>query len=665
MDRFDIFNKLTAIGEYSAAGLYEEADAPRFRRQARAIRRYWEACPLAPYEGKKLYPSGVLPVNASCRPNYLTGLSIDYQTLKVHDPALSDAIMADIGYYQSTVPVEHTVAGNLYTHSMPNYARIARDGLDSYAGRISAMQDETLRLGLTDLLEGIRVYHRRCLAFLTENGADEVLLQAFSHVPFSPAGNLYEALLCWNFILYLDNCDNLGSLVTGLAPFYRGEDVTEILENLFDNLDLNGGYSMSLHTDYSPLTLQCLAAVKGKRRPMIELFVNQNTPKEVWKAAFDSIRTGNGQPAFYSEKHLDLLEKRFPSVRPEDRHFFCGGGCAESMYGGLSNVGSLDAGINLLLIYEEVAKKHLSSCPDFESFYRILIREIESVSERVTAEIRKSQLWRREHFPLPMRTLLIDDCIDRETEYNAGGARYCWSIVNFAGMINLADALLFIREHIYLKKDMTAEELLSRCAANDRIFLSVCQNAPLRFGNDNPEANSFVKKLSEDIFSTLDGKKTAYGDGFIPASIQFMSQVAAGKGIGATPDGRSCGSPLCDSLGAIFGKDDRGPTALLRSVTSLRLDLLTGTPILNFNITPDFSDEVLTAMILGYQSLGGLQMQITCADRKTLLEAYENPELHRNLVVRVGGYSEYFRNLSDELKRMVIDRTIQSVTEPD
>jgi formate C-acetyltransferase len=82
--------------------------------------------------------------------------------------------------------------------------------------------------------------------------------------------------------------------------------------------------------------------------------------------------------------------------------------------------------------------------------------------------------------------------------------------------------------------------------------------------------------------------------------------------------------------------------------------------VLNFNINPDFGNRILKALILGYMKQGGIQMQITCISREMLDEAYRNPEEHKNLVVRVGGYSEYFYKLSDELKRMVINRTIQN-----
>jgi formate C-acetyltransferase len=148
--------------------------------------------------------------------------------------------------------------------------------------------------------------------------------------------------------------------------------------------------------------------------------------------------------------------------------------------------------------------------------------------------------------------------------------------------------------------------------------------------------------------------------GFLSSSIQFMSQVGAGKNVGATPDGRRCGEPLCDSLAAIFGRDTKGPTALLNSVTALDLKSALGTPVVNFNIQKSFDDNILRALITGYMKRGGVQLQISCVSREDLLDAVEHPELHGNLVVRVGGYSEYFTRLSPELQKMVIDRTIQS-----
>ena len=80
-----------------------------------------------------------------------------------------------------------------------------------------------------------------------------------------------------NFIFYLDSCDNLGCVADGLNPYYRGEkDALALLENLFANIDQAGGWSMALHAPYHELTKLCLQAVKGRRRPMTELFVDGN-----------------------------------------------------------------------------------------------------------------------------------------------------------------------------------------------------------------------------------------------------------------------------------------------------------------------------------------------------------------------------------------------------
>lgn len=653
-----IYDKFLGMGEYGAAGMYEQPQRSLFYRKALGIRRYYEHCEPAEYNGERLYPSGVVKPSMRVAPYYLTGMKIAEEGLG--DAELEEAFTADFGRFRSTVPREHTVAGDMYTHSMPNYERILKEGLLSYVPRIEKIADDDLREGLLHVVRGIENYVGRCVDRLAAAKADEKLINALRKVPLHPAENIYEALVAWNFILYLDNCDNLGCVAAGLYPYYRGENVVEELKNLFDNLDVNNGYSMALGMPYNPLTLQCLEACRGKRRPMIELFVDENTPDEVWDRAFASVRTSNGQPAFYNP-HVLLsgLQKRFPCITERDVKRFCGGGCTESMLAGLSNVDSLAAGINLPLILEQTMKERLESAENFEDFYKSYMERTALVADRVALEIYNSQRARAQYNPLPMRTLLIDDCIDRGTEYNCGGARYCWSIVNFAGLINVIDSMLVIRDMVFRDKKFSPGEFLEKLARDDEAFLRTTRGYKISYGSDNAEADAFAKRISADMFSLLDGKRTFIGEGFIPASIQFMSQAIAGKDVGATPDGRRCGSPLADSLAAVFGKDVKGPTALLKSVTSLNLDRVLGVPVLNFNIKPDFGAATLKSLILGYMKLGGVQMQITCVSKQELEDAYVHPDLHRNLIVRVGGYSEYFCRLSDDLKKMVIARTVQ------
>lgn len=645
---------LNSIGECGAAGLYEEENRSLFYRKALGLRRYFETRELPEYSGQALYPSGHL-----YSPHYMDNLALNLGHIETESKETADIIRREFLQNYSTVPKEHTVAGNMWTHSIPNYERILREGFNSYLKRIEKISDGDIREGLIHLIKGISAYSNRCIGYLEKRGAEKKLIAALKKVPMNPAENIYEATVGWNFILYLDGCDNLGCVASGLYPYYNGEDVTGLLKNLFENLNANDGYSMALSTEYNELTVQCLEAAKGLRRPMIELFVDENTPDEIWEKAFEVVRTSNGQPAFYNP-HVLLggLKNRF-HIPNDDIKLFCGGGCTESMIAGHSNVGSLDAGINLPLLLSEAVKAELTSAMDFDDFYARYIRAVKRTVDKVTEEISRSQELRAKFDPLPMRTLLIDDCIDNGIEYNNGGARYKWSIVNFAGLINVIDSLLVIRDFVFNAKLYTASEFTALLEENNKEFLKKARNHSVSFGKDRDTANKLSRKLSSDIFAMLNAKKPYLGDGFIPASIQFMSQVDAGKIVGATPDGREAGAPLCDSLGAVFSKDTNGPTALLNSVTSLDLKSALGVPVLNFNINASFKNEVLKALILGYMKSGGIQMQITCVSRQMLEEAYKNPEEHKNLIVRVGGYSECFYRLSDELKRMVLNRTIQ------
>ncbi len=657
-----ILDRFKEIGEYAAAGMYEERSRSLFYRKSLGIRRFYENRELASYNGEYLYPSGIIPNKMSVYPQYNAGLNIDYDELCKKDKELADLVVSEFSAFKTSVPYEHSVGGNMYTHSIPNYERILKEGFFSYVERIKKIEDRDMREGLLHVVEGIKNYSDRCVNYLETAGADEKLINALKKVPFYPAENMYEALVGWNYILYLDGCDNLGCLASGLYTYYNGEDITEMLKNLYDNFNCNGGWSMALGTDYNPLTIQCLEASKGKRRPMIELFINENTPDEVWEKAFEVVKTSNGQPAFYNEKVImNGLKNKFPVIKDEDLKKFCGGGCTETMLAGLSNVGSLDAGIHLLWILEDTIYKKLASSQTFEDFYNCYIADVRAVVDNITAQIAKSQEARAKYNPLPMRTLLIDDCIDKECEYNNGGARYKWSIINFAGMINVIDSMLVIRDFVFENKLYDAEKFIDLLKENNKEFLAKARRHSVSFGNDNEDANSFSGRISADIYSMLDNKKPYIGEGFLPAAIQVASQVPEGKRVGATPDGREKGQPLCDSLAAIFGKDTEGPTALLKSVASLDLKRALGIPVHNFNINPDFKNDTLKGLILGYMELGGIHMQITCTSLETLMEAYENPDLHRNLVVRVGGYTEYFYALSDELKKMIINRSIQKM----
>lgn len=648
------------IEDYLSAGLYEQPNRSLFYRKALGLRRYYETAPMIEWNGQLLYPSGPVKREKFTYPDYLMGFVTNLYEIKIRDAELAaEYRQSDFFKFRSSVPKEHTVAGDMYTHSLPNYQRVLSEGFDSYVDRINKIEDVDIREGLLHLLAGIRAWRDRSIEYLTEKNAPERLINALKKVPFEPCENIYEAVECWNFIMYFDGCDNLGNLAAGLMPYYKGEDITDLLGNLYGNLDANDGYSMQIGIEDNPLVMQCLRAAHGRRRPMIELFVDENTSEEVWKEAYDCIKSGSGSPALYNkDKYKIKFKERFPFIKDEDLKRLCGAGCTEMMISGYSAVGSLDAGINLMVIMKDCISDYLCKAVSFEDFYNHYVDSVHDTAICVMQEIAASQEQRSKYVPLPMRTLLMDDCIDNGCDFNNGGARYKWSIISYSGIVNAIDSLLSIKDFIFDEKRFTPEEMITRLQLNDKEFLEILKNAPERFGIDNEVANKLSHDFSKKIFSFMNERMPHFGSGFIPASIQFMSYGEAGQNIGATPDGRCCGEALSDSLTAIFNKDTKGPTALIKSVTSLDLENAIGTPVMNFNINNQMNFPVFKSIVQSYFELGGMQMQFSFLSKETIEDAYRHPEAHKNLVVRVGGYSEYYYLLSEDLRKKVYERTV-------
>ncbi len=649
-----------SINEPFAQGFFERQDRSKFYRFARGYEVFFEKCTLPEYNGGKLYPNGkVLGKEYMVRPHYNNTYEIDYAGLRQKcDKEYFPFIDKDMNSIVH-LPTLHDVGGFGWVHSFPNYQRIEKEGFNAYKKRIENLPEGDFKDGLLCLISGIKKLQTRCVQKLHESGADTELIAALERVPFEPATTLYEALVCRNFVFYLDFCDEVGRLDAELIDYYKGEDVTEIFREMFVNIDSNGGWSSAIGPDYNELTVQVLRACRGMRRPSVELRVTPDMPEEIWEEAVESIKCGGGSPSLYNEElYQKALAEKFPNIPKEDLLRFNGGGCTETMLAGISRVGSLDAGINTAFVLRETITESLASCTSYDEFYEELFAKLDEAVVYTMEMLESIYRQRIADIPHPMRTLLVDDCIDNCRDFNAGGARYNWSIINFAGTINVVDSLCAIRELIYEKKKYTAEEFVKLLDNENEDFYKELKKCPC-YGVDDDKADIIASEFFNRLWGLLDGHKPVFGECFIPASIQFTTYVPKGKVVGPTPDGRHDGDPLCDSLAPIHGKDKSGPTAMLNSVTKIKLSKAVGTPVLNISLSPEHIDSSLKPLVETYFQNGGMQMQVNCVSREDMIDALDHPERHRNLIVRTGGYSEYFNALSDEMKKTVIERTVQ------
>ena len=667
MTSSELFQKL---GEPYAAGLLADKGRSLFYRQCAAYAAWYDAkTPTEWKPGDLIYPHGPDYLYGDfsrqlVHPDYAMTYARDIQALrkKCEDSGL-DGAMDAYAEMEAFFQAHHWPGG--WVHGSPNYHRVIKEGLASYRERAKHTKgDADFRDGMILLIDSIENFLARCAAYLRTTDAPEELCAAVEHVPMMPARTYYEGLISWNLVFFLDGCDNLGCLDMGLAHLYNGEDLTAVIAQLYDNIDQTERWSCTLGPDYNAITEQALRAVAGKRRPLLELRITREMPEHLWNIASEMLCTGSTNPSFYNDKGIhDMIHAYLPQIPEEELRLFCGAGCTETNLEGLTRAGGTDDDFNLLAALDEYMKEHLCSAASFEEFYEGLCayacRGIDEMLDRISARYHYCE----EHLPNPMRTLFVDDCIDRGKDYTAGGARYTWTMNSDSGLVNVFDALSAIKTLVFDQKRFTPEEFLENLSKEDDSFIAILKSCPC-FGVDDENVDRMAADYTERIYMVYKNRpRDGFIDAFTITEHQFLRYEMTGRNVGPTPDGRKAGEPTCDSVAALRGKAKKGPTAMLSSAARLPQHLAMGMTVLNLTIAKRIAENpaMLRALVEGYFEKGGLQVQVTVTSPEELLDALEHPENHADLIVRVGGYSEYFGRLSPALRKAVVERDVHDL----
>ncbi len=268
------------------------------------------------------------------------------------------------------------------------------------------------------------------------------------------------------------------------------------------------------------------------------------------------------------------------------------------------------------------------------------------------------------HMPVPFLSLLIDDCISTGSDYHDGGARYNTTYIQGVGLGTMADALAAIKYWVFDLQTVTMSELLAALqddfVGHERT-LQLLHNKTPKYGNDDDYADGIMQAVFEAYFEAIDGRPNTKGGAYHINLLPTTCHVYFGSVTGATPDGRRAGTPLSEGISPVQSADRRGPTAVLKSASKMD-HARTGGTLLNQKFTPqllqgDDALEKLVHLIRTYFRLDGHHIQFNVVDAATLRAAQQNPELHRNLIVRVAGYSDYFCDLGKDLQDEIIART--------
>ncbi|MCF8229140.1 MAG: glycyl radical protein [Bacteroidales bacterium] len=268
------------------------------------------------------------------------------------------------------------------------------------------------------------------------------------------------------------------------------------------------------------------------------------------------------------------------------------------------------------------------------------------------------------YLPVPFLSLLIGDCIKNGKDYNAGGARYNSSYIQGVGTGSISDNLAAIKKHVFEKMTFSFETLMKAMKNNYRDYeelRDILINKTPKYGNDDDYVDELTRQVFEMFFMAVDGRPNTKGGHFRINLLPTTSHVYFGSMIGAMPDGRLAGEPLSEGISPVQGADRLGPTAVLKSAAKID-HIKTGGTLLNQKFTPGFFEEEkgiesMIHLIRAYFKMNGHHVQFNVVTADLLKKAQEQPEQHRDLIVRVAGYSDYFVDLSPELQNEIIRRT--------
>ncbi|HUI09492.1 MAG TPA: trans-4-hydroxy-L-proline dehydratase [Bacteroidota bacterium] len=538
-------------------------------------------------------------------------------------------------------------------------------------------------------------------------------------VPANPPRTFHEALQAYWFvhlgvITELNPWDafNPGRLDQHLAPFYardleRGvltrERAKELLECFWvkfnnqpappkvgvtaeesstytDFANINsGGLTAEGEDGVNDVTYLVLEVIDEMRlvQPSSNIQLSRANPDDFLKAAARIIRKGWGQPSvFNADAVVGELLRQGKSLR--DAREGGTSGCVET--GAFGKEAYILTGyFNLPKIVEltlhngrdpRTGKQLGPATGDsaaFRTFDEFMHAFRTQVHHFVDVKIRGSNVIERlyaEFMPVPFLSLLIDDCIARGKDYNAGGARYNSSYIQGVGIGTVTDSLSSIRHHVFSEKSMSMADLMRVLESDFEGFQKtrlLLLNKTPRYGNDDDEADALMRSLFELYFKAIDGRPNTRGGAYRINLLPTTCHIYFGAVTGATPDGRKAWTPVSEGISPVQGADRRGPTAVLMSAAKMD-HVRTGGTLLNQKFTPRVLEgekgiESLSALIRAYFRMGGHHIQFNVVDAATLRHAQEHPEEHRDLIVRVAGYSDYFCDLGRALQDEIIART--------
>jgi len=608
-------------------------------------------------------------------------------------------------------------------HFLPDYGELVHLGTDGLRqkidrrrqqGDLEPKQRDYLEASLV-VLEALDMFADRYCQMAEKLGRHDVAA-VLRNVPRKAARNLREALqLIWFFqmVIQIESLDqgvSLGRMDQYLSPFYDrdtascdADDIRELLASFCLKLSeiiplfsarvteyfagLPSGQALTIggidadgNDATNDLTYLLLDVIEGfkTRQPNWHARISRKSDPQYVERVVSVVAGGGGSPALYNDDVI-IPTMILRGATEQNAWNYATVGCVEPALSGESFTSSDAAILNLAINLESVLgggerrpsglRRKKSGLASINSIDELLVRfrehldqQVDSLKELLDAVERANT----DYFPTPFSSLTVKGCIDSAKDLTAGGALYNASGIQGVGAADVANSLAVIQRLVFQDKQYTLEEIASACASNfqGHEVLRARAKKIAKFGNDDPLVDDLARKVIALFDDCVSRNVNTRGGRWMPGFYSMTCHQGFGKQTDALPSGRLAGKPLADGIAPADGTDVIGPTASLNSVAKLEHERFGNGINLNIKfdaqtVSGEEGRNILRSLVDGYFSQGGMQVQLNVLDPRILLDAMENPENHRNLLVRISGYCAYFVDLSPQMRQEIIDRTLQ------
>lgn len=392
------------------------------------------------------------------------------------------------------------------------------------------------------------------------------------------------------------------------------------------------------------------------------LAVCSDTSDEILNFAVDIVSKRVTHPAFYNDDAISASLRENYGVDREESYEYIHTTCAEISVMGKSRTYTT-CYVNFL---SETVKETVRDNPeaDFEGLLADFKARLKSFANTQSRMYMMKILEASRNGLQPQRvSCLVADCIERGKSVYQGGAKYNFLQPIFVGFANAVDSFVAIRELVFEQKRLTLAEFYDICEHNfegNEALRSYIINKLPHYGNDDPDTDALAGRLAgfiAEIYRSDDVYMSKYT---MPGTFSY-DMHSCGERFGAGFDGRPAGESFSDGCCPGQGRDTHGPTALIKSMTSWDQSEFLSGMVVNMKFASSAFDKNkaknLARLIKTFVARGGIETQINVVDRKTLEDARINPEKHADLIVRIGGYSDYFVKQNPVMQQEIIDRT--------